>query len=357
MNVLYVNHQLAFNLCGGAEIQLMNTMQSILSSNKNVNIKQFDIWNDKIENYDIIHIFSPKAFPLESYNIAKYAKDNNVKVVVSPIFYENSRILKEVYNNKLPFIFWDFLVNFRNFISKQKFLKFMDSYKFFELTMQIADAILPNTNDELKLLLNRFSSIPKNKCFLVPNGVNLEFKNGNPELFIDKYDIEDYILFVGRIEPRKNLIRLIRAFINSKLDTKLVIIGKKEDINYYNSCKNESTENVIFISQMSNDSEMLKSAYKAAKVLVLPSYLETPGLAALEGGLAGANIVITEVGGTKEYFGDHSWYINPGKTESIKKALISAYNSPKSEELSNYIEKNYNWSKVAKITSKVYESL
>lgn len=357
MKVLYVNHQLSFNLCGGAEIQMINTMKSIHSLQDNINIKLFDLWKDKIEDYDIVHIFSPKAFPLESFKIAKYAKDHNVKVIISPVFFQSSGILKETNNSKLPYKFWDFLVNFRNFISKMKFFRFMDPYKYFELTLQLSDAILPNTNDELKFLLNRFSNIPQNKCFLVPNGVDSKFKYGNPELFIDKYNIKDFVLFVGRIEPRKNIIRLITSFNNSKLDTKLIIIGKNEDLNYYNSCKNISKDNVIFIPQISNSSEMLKSAYKSAKVVILPSYLETPGLAALEGGLSGANIVITEIGGTKEYFHNYAWYVNPLSKDSIKKALISAYNSPKKEKLSQHIENNFSWEEVAKKTIIAYNNL
>ena len=54
-----------------------------------------------------------------------------------------------------------------------------------------------------------------------------------------------------------------------------------------------------------------RSAYAAAEALVLPSFLETPGLVALEAAAAGIpRLVITNAGCTKEYFGNLA-YPNP----------------------------------------------
>ena len=357
MKVLYITHQLAFNIYGGAEVQMLKTIENIRSLDEDIEIKLFENEYDKIEDYDIIHIFAPKAFPLESFMIAKYAKENNIKVVTSPIFYENNKILKEIMNIKIPFIFFEYLIKFRNFISRIKYFQSLDPYYNMGKTLEISDFILPNTNEEMDFLLNRFPNLKKSKFVKIPNAVSTDFKFGKTDIFPKKYGINDFILFVGRIEIRKNVLTLIKAFVETDLKTNLVILGKVSNREYYDLCKKIADERVIFIPNVANNSEILKSAYKSAKVLVLPSYLETPGLAALEGGLAGANVVITEIGGTKEYFGDYAWYINPEKKESIKEAIISAYTSPKTKKLSNHIEKNFNWSDVAKMTLKIYKSL
>ena len=55
-----------------------------------------------------------------------------------------------------------------------------------------------------------------------------------------------------------------------------------------------------------HDDPLLASAYAAARVFALPSWFETPGLAALEAALAGARWSITPFGCTREYFGDHA---------------------------------------------------
>ncbi|TFH43141.1 MAG: glycosyltransferase [ANME-2 cluster archaeon] len=204
-------------------------------------------------------------------------------------------------------------------------------------------------------MLSNFFDIDMNKCLIIPNGVNPEFKYGDVRDSNEKYNLTDFILFVGRIEHRKNVLQLIKAFVKSKLDTHLVIIGKISDPDYYSICKKESNKKVIFLPPIPHESELLRSAYKSAKVVALPSKYETPGLVALEGGLAGANVVVTSVGGTKEYFNEYAWYINPKSEDSIRNALIDAYNSPRNELLSKHIEKKYSWDVVAKKTIEVYD--
>jgi len=200
-------------------------------------------------------------------------------------------------------------------------------------------------------------NIDKNKIKIIPNGVDAEISNGNSSIFYNKYGLYDFILFIGRIEPRKNVYRLIEAFNSLELKTHLVIIGKKTDIDYYNKCQSISSNKIIYIPSFSHDDEMLRSAYKAAKVVVLPSFLETPGLVALEGGAAGANIVITKIGGTKDYFGDMAWYIDPTSTTNIAIALKKAYESEKTSTLSNHILSNFTWDIVAEKTKKIYDDL
>lgn len=355
IKVLFVTHQLSFNKYGGAETQILKTLEKINKlENNSFKVKLYDMWTDSIEDYDIVHIFKPTAFPIESYSIAKYAKDNGVKVVVSPIYYFHniSKNMSEMIINSLK----ERIILCRKYTSKTSPLTYLDPYRHSENLFMISDAILPNTYEELKLLKKVFD-IPNEKCHIIPNGVDLEFKYGNSSYFNKNYGLDNFILFIGRIEQRKNVLKLIQAFVKSNIDTSLVIIGKVIDTEYYEECRRSSNKKVIFLSPIPHDSELLKSAYKAAKVVALPSECETPGLVALEGGLAGASIVITEIGGTKEYFGKYSRYVNPSNEEDIKKALIEAYKSPKSNYLSTQIEKNFTWEKVAEMTTNVYKNI
>ena len=89
----------------------------------------------------------------------------------------------------------------------------------------------------------------------------------------------------------------------------------------------------------------------------MPSYYETPGLAALEGGLEGSNVVITRIGGTREYFGELADYLNPYSIESIRKALVRAYDRPRSDKLQKRILKNFTWDLAAKKTIEAYKSV
>jgi glycosyltransferase involved in cell wall biosynthesis len=205
-------------------------------------------------------------------------------------------------------------------------------------------------------LINNFK-ISKSKVFPVPHGVDKRFIFAKPNLFIKKYGLNDFILYVGRIDIRKNVLSLIRSLKNTKID--LVIIGKTEPDQqfYFEKCKKEASKNIHFLGQFDHESKLLESAYAAAKVVTLPADYETPGLVGLEAGLAKANIVITEKGSTKDYYKNYVWYINPNNLKDIKNKLLKAYNSEKNNDLRNHIKKNFLWSKVAKRTLEGYKKV
>lgn len=352
--VLFITHQLAFNSYGGAETQILETMNKINNLDGGYYVKLFDMYNDSIEDYDIVHIFNPRSFPSESYVFSEYAKQKNVKVVTSPIYFTEpiGRTLKDIcfYSSK------NLILKSRKIFFKNKPLSYFDPFRFMDKLFKNSNLILPNTCEEYKLL-RRYFSIPTEKFIIVPNGVDLAFKYGDPVLFFEKYGLRDYILFVGRIDKRKNVLRLIEAFTKSGIDSNLVIIGKVTDPEYYRRCRERSSNKVFFLPTFPHESEILKSAYKGARVIVLPSEYETPGLVALEGGLAGGNIVLTKIGGTKEYFKNYVWYVDPFSEKEIMDSLIDAYSKPFTNQLSNYIESNFTWEKVAEKTIDAYDKL
>jgi glycosyltransferase involved in cell wall biosynthesis len=102
---------------------------------------------------------------------------------------------------------------------------------------------------------------------------------------------------------------------------------------------------------------MLASAYAACDVFALPSLFETPGIAALEAGLAGAKIAITPFGGTKDYFGPLADYTDPYSVDSIRRGIRNALNRKKDSALREHIKKEFLWSRVAEKTKAVYQSV
>ena len=135
-------------------------------------------------------------------------------------------------------------------------------------------------------------------------------------------------------------------------DHKLVLIGRKSNKDYYQLCKNTANDNVIFIDEIKHHE--LISAYGAAKVHILPSWFETPGLSSLEAGIAGCNIVTTNKGCTKEYFMDMVDYCNPESEQSICRSVENSYCKPKDTILSKYILDHYTWESAAKKTLDAY---
>ncbi len=127
--------------------------------------------------------------------------------------------------------------------------------------------------------------------------------------------------------------------------------------NYYETCRREAGKNVHFLGAVDHASGLLASAYAAADTFLLASWLETPGLAALEAALAGAKIVITPEGATREYFGDYADYAAPENLREIRKKVEASLKKSKDHKLQNHVQQNFLWKNVAKKTLEAYERI
>jgi glycosyltransferase involved in cell wall biosynthesis len=119
--------------------------------------------------------------------------------------------------------------------------------------------------------------------------------------------------------------------------------------------KQEAGPNVQILGRISD--EELRERYRCAKVHVLASWMETTGLSSLEAGLAGCNLVITDKGDTREYFGDMAFYCDPGSEESIRNAVLEAYSAPAPSALQERIERNFTWKRAAEATLDAYSRI
>lgn len=212
--------------------------------------------------------------------------------------------------------------------------------------------ILPNTEEEARLESKLFG-VQGRRIKVVPNGVDPIFAGGTPELFRKRYGIEgDFLLTVARIEKRKNHVRLARALAGTSIPS--VFIGRLDDPAIKEECL-KIDPSIRFIEPIPHEDPLLASAYSACKVFALPSALETPGIAALEAAVTGANIVITRVGGTKEYFGGAASYVDPGSVASIRSAVLEQWSRPRGDlETGNAYLDKYSWSRVAELTETAY---
>jgi glycosyltransferase involved in cell wall biosynthesis len=112
---------------------------------------------------------------------------------------------------------------------------------------------------------------------------------------------------------------------------------------------------VIFIDSLTPLE--LSSAYAAARIHALVSWYDTPGLVSLEAALAGCNIVTTDRGSPREYFGNLAYYCDPGKRDSICQAIRDAWHGTKDHRLKELVFNNYTWEKAALKTYRAYQSV
>jgi hypothetical protein len=233
-----------------------------------------------------------------------------------------------------------------------------DKYPYQEIEAQLisADRIICNSNLECETLSEVFN-INRSKFSTVYNGINesfLEFVD--PVIFRVKYNInEKYVLNVANIEKRKNQLKFLEALKNFP-HLKLVVIGHVRDPEYLQKCQEFGGEQFCYLGSLEHDSIELKSAYSGCEFFALPSLLETPGLAALEAAGAGAKVLITSEGSTKEYFKNFATYIDPNDQESISTGISSVLLAPKNNNLRNHIADRFTWKEVIKDLVKIYQN-
>jgi glycosyltransferase involved in cell wall biosynthesis len=311
--------------------------------NLGVHVTLFDTWHDFHANeFDLVHVF---AANMATYHFARAVKTQGLPLVISPVFY--TRRTANVVQN---------VIKVDKLISR-KVRGIWTDYGLIAEMCSWAEVITPNTTEEGKLFVDAFR-IPKKNVIVIPNGVEERFAHAKPGLFEREYGIKNFILSVGHIGPeRKNYLRLIEAL--ERIDHPAVIIGRIEDTPSGRACLERASRNprLLMVDAIPHDSMLLASAYAACDVFVLPSQFETPGIAALEAGLAGAKIVITQIGGTRDYFGNDAIYVEPTSAKNIAEGIEAALKNKKDNVLRTRIQKEFLWEKVGEKTKQVYENI
>jgi glycosyltransferase involved in cell wall biosynthesis len=181
--------------------------------------------------------------------------------------------------------------------------------------------------------------------------------NVSPSLFKNKYGLTDFVICVGRIEPLKNQVNLMKALKDDK-DITVVFVGEIQNThrNYVKEFLHLVSRYKHFIWLGTFDRSMLFSAMKNVHVVAMPSWFETCGLPGLEGGIFDANVVVTKRGYARWYYKQNAWYCDPADLSSIKASVFEAMNSSKgSRSFSDRIKKEYTWENYATQMLKAYQ--
>ena len=172
-----------------------------------------------------------------------------------------------------------------------------------------------------------------------------------------------YLLYVGTIEPRKNLTNLIKAFHTIKAQKSillpLIIVGMKGWIysEVFELVKKLNLEsNVFFVGYISR--EDLKVFYSLASIFVYPSFYEGAGVPVLEAFKSGVPVITSNSTALAEIAGNAAILIDPYKPEEIAQAILKVVND---EELRSHLiniglerVKRFNWDNVAREILEVF---
>ena len=213
--------------------------------------------------------------------------------------------------------------------------------------------------------------IDDEKIKVVYSGINsvsnIEPSEASISKIRNKYKLpENYILYLGTIEPRKNIIGIIRAFEelkkhNIKKNYKLVIAGSKgwlcKDV--FEVAKNSTVINDIFFTGFVDDEDK-SILYKLAEIFVYPSFYEGFGFPPLEAMQNGTPIITSNFSSLPEAVGDAAIMVNPYNIDELARAMENLLND---DNLKNNLiqkgfqqTKKFSWQKCAGETLEILKS-
>ncbi len=314
-----------------------------------------------LSDYGAVHIFNTARL-YETEAFFNNAKKQDKKIVLTPIIQD----LKE-YNKKGRF---GALKDVYRLIGEEKAEYIKNMIMNFQLRQPLGILTDPNLGRKRKKIFENCEAI----CFSSQKEMqeanrryDIKCRQYIARLGVDSHEpespeegfqgLKDPILCVGKIEPIKNQLNLIKAMKGENIP--LIFIGAPNKLHraYIREFLDQvrADKKIYFLPPFSN--KRLAFFYRLAKVHVNCSWFENVGLVNLEAGINGCNIVYTDRGWGKEYFKGHELLCDPGDLDSIKKAVLSAHNAPRQTELARHIGNNYLWEDSLKELLRVYEDI
>jgi glycosyltransferase involved in cell wall biosynthesis len=186
-------------------------------------------------------------------------------------------------------------------------------------------------------------------------------------IVLKNYGIDGpFILSVGRLDRRKNLERLIQAFgifrLNCKYNYKLVIVGRKEEVEVpiKSIVQKSNYVNDIIVTGLIPDRDLPKY-YGLSEMFIYPSLYEGFGLPILEAMACGCPVVTSNITSMPEIAGNAAVLVDPYSPESIAVAMqLIASDQRKRQELVELGFKRsaqFSWDQTARETIKIYHEL
>lgn len=207
------------------------------------------------------------------------------------------------------------------------------------------------------------------KVVVVPEAPRSCFRRLMPEQTVEtrrRLQIEDdFLLFVGTIEPRKNLNRLVQAFervLNTtKLRPQLVIAGAPgwlTDELFSYVAQSQAANRIRWTGYLTD--EDLCALYSSCRLFIYPSLYEGFGLPPLEAMACGAPVITSRIPSIMEVLGDSAKLVNPTSVDELTQSIISLCNDSNEVERLSFagLRKagDFTWEQTARLTYNVYQT-
>ena len=199
--------------------------------------------------------------------------------------------------------------------------------------------------------IEKFIGFDSNKIEVIPHGVDFKLYRKYSKEILDKFKKtlslpEKFFLFVGSVEPRKNLFYLIEAYLNLPKDVKreykLLIIGFKgwenEEIK---KMMEKERDNIRYMGFLSD--RELSFVYNLASLFIYPSLYEGFGLPPLEAMACQTPVIVSNSTSLPEVCADAALYVDPYDPKDLVEKILKFVNEEKLQK--ELAQKGYNRAK------------
>ncbi len=217
-------------------------------------------------------------------------------------------------------------------------------------------------------LLHFFPDLKPEQVKVIHHGFDATFfedrvSDDTAALLLDQYQLvsKKYLLYVGALQPRKNLSRTIEAFENLKKnhphfeEYKLVLAGEAAWLSHDILRQAETSKfckDIVLTGGV--DFEALRTLYQHTALFVFPSLYEGFGLPILEAFASRVPVLVSENSSLREVAGEGAWYCDAFDPEDIARQILHILDSPKVQEhllvQSQEQLKKFSWERSARET-------
>jgi glycosyltransferase involved in cell wall biosynthesis len=287
--ILITTYQQAFLVRGGGEYEIFSLADSLKQQGFIADI--YGPYSRPLENYDVVIHFSVHGGGLD---LLREIKAAGKRIVLWPNLW---------IQDKTP-----------------------ASIELVNAHVALADVVLFKSAVE-QLHFSANFHLPMEKAFRVNTSADPSYKKQAPDgLFKSLFGIQNYAIWFGVIEPNKNQLAAIKALRDKGIP--LVLVGHSREESYYEQCREAGGDSVLFIKALPQKSEIVRAALREALFYIEIPH-EPPGLSAIEAGLAGCRLLLSDDAWSREHFGEHAIFANPADQQDIGRAVDEILTKPK----------------------------
>lgn len=320
-------------------------------------------------NFKIIFLDSPSRFWWNLWILPNYLKKNPVDIFhtqyIAPFWLPK--------NIKLVLTIHDISFNFFPQYIKKSDLFFLKAL--IPRSIRRADKIITVSESERKNIAD-FYKLPPKKVAFAYNGVNFErfsrkFSPKEIQKINTRYQIPDtrYALYIGTLQPRKNipiLIEALNTYLNKhqKNDIHLVLAGNRNSHNFDKKIdkaieKNNLKDKIIFPGWIDEDDK--PALLQSAEYFIFPSLYEGFGIPVIEAMAAGTPVICSDIPVLREIGGEAALFFDPENSaqlvENISKILSGKNLRDGLIAQGKNAAQKFTWQKTAQKTLDIYKNL